>query len=163
MRTISTLCLMVAVVVLASCATTGTTVVSRQRLDKDAAGTLAYERIVVTSSVRNFTQADLDQLKEAVLARVRQPVDGGVPATLQLAVTDYSTGGSKMIVSVRVVGAAGKLYAEFDVWQIANTVMGMVDRRSSDINAIADAVARSLMPVSFAAPPATVDSRDFGS
>ncbi len=162
MRIVSIICLMVAVVVLASCGTTATTIVSRQRLDKDAAGKLAYERIAVTSSVRQFTQADLDQLKEAVLARVRQPVDGGVPMTLQLAVTEYSTGGSKMIVKVRVVDAAGKVYAEFAVYQTANTVMGMVDRRSSDINAVADAVARSLLPIS-AAPPANVDARDYGS
>ena len=162
MRTVSILSLMVAVVLLASCATTATTVVTRQRLDRDAAGKLAFERIAVTSSVRQFTQEDLDQLSGAVLARVRQPVDGGVPVTLALAVTDYTTGGSTMIVSVRVMGAAGKLHAEFDVYQTANTLMGTVDRRSSDINAVADAVARSLMAIP-AVPPATVDARNFGS
>ncbi len=162
MRTITVFSLMVAVVLLASCGTTATTVVTRQRLDKDAAGKLAYERVVVTSSVRQFTQADLDQLKGAVLERVRQPADGGVPATLQLAVTDYGTGGSKMVVGVRVMGSAGKLYAEFDVYQTANTVMGALDQRASVINAVADAVARSLMAIP-AAPPATVDARDFRS
>ena len=162
MRTISILYLMVAVVMLASCATSGTTIVSRQRLDKDAAGKLAYERIAVTSSVRQLTQGDLDQLRSAVLARVQQPVDGGVPVTLQLVVTDFSTGGSKMIVSVRAMGAAGKLYAEFDVYQTANTMMGVIDQRSSAINAVADAVARSLSAIS-AAPPASVDARNFGS
>ena len=162
MRTISFLYLMVSVVVLASCGTTATTIVSRQRLDKDAAGKLAYEHVDVTTSARQFTQGDLDQLRGAVLARVRQPVDGGVPVTLQLAVTDYSTDGSRTVVRVRVMDAAGKLYAEFDVYQTANAVMGVVYQRSSDINAVADAVARSLMPIS-AAPPATVDTRDFGS
>jgi len=162
MRTISILCLMVAAALLASCGTTATTIVSRQRLDKDAAGKLAYERVAVTSSVRQFTQGDLDQLRDAVLARVPQPVDGGVPVTLQLAVTDYSTGGSKMVVTVRVMDAAGRSYAQFDVYQTANTMLGAVDQRSSDINAVADAVARSLMAIS-AAPPATVDARNFGS
>jgi hypothetical protein len=153
---------MVAVVLLASCATAGTTIVSRQRLDKDAAGKLAFERIAATSSVRQFTQADLDQLRGAVLARVHQSVDGGVPVTLSLTVTDYRTGGSKLIVSVRVTNAAGKLLAEFDVYQAANTLMGTIDQRSSGINAVADAVARSLMAIP-AAPPATVDARNYGS
>ncbi len=90
------------------------------------------------------------------------PSDGGVPVTLQLAVTEFSTGGGRMIVRVRVLDAAGKLYAEFDVHQTANTVMGMIDQRASVINAVADAVARSLMPIS-AAPPAIMDARDFGS
>jgi len=162
MRTISILCLMVAAALLASCGTTATTIVSRQRLDKDAAGKLAYERVAVTSSVRQFTQGDLDQLRDAVLARVPQPVDGGVPVTLQLAVTDYSAPGSKLVVRVRVMDAAGRSYAQFDVYQTANTMLGAVDQRSSDINAVADAVARSLMAIS-AAPPATVDARNFGS
>jgi hypothetical protein len=162
MRTISILYLMVAVVLLASCAATGTTVVSRQRLDQDAAGKLAFERIAVTSSARQFTQGDLDQLRAAVLSRVQQPADGGVPVTLQLAVTDYSTGGSRMTVRVRVTGAAGKSYAEFDVYQTANTLMGTIDQRSSDINAVADAVVRSLMAIPIA-PPATMDARNFGS
>ena len=162
MRTISILCLMLAAVVLTSCGTAGTTIVSRQRLDKDAAGKLAYERVAVTSSTRQFTQGDLDQLRGAVLARVRQPVDGGMPVTLQLEVTDYGTGGSKMVVRVRVMDAAGKSYAEFDVYQTANTLLGAIDQRASVINAVADAVARSLVAI-FAAPPATVDARDFGS
>ena len=162
MRTISILYLMVAAALLASCGTTATTIVSRQRLDKDAAGKLAYERVAVTSSVRQFTQGDLDQLRDAVLARVPQPVDGGVPVTLQLAVTDYSAPGSKLVVRVRVMDAAGRSYAQFDVYQTANTMLGAVDQRSSDINAVADAVARSLMAIS-AAPPATVDARNFGS
>ena len=162
MRTISILWLMVAAVLLASCGTTATTIVSRQRLDKDAAGKLAYERVAVTSSVRQFTQGDLDQLRDAVLARVPQPVDGGVPVTLQLAVTDYSAPGSKLVVRVRVMDAAGRSYAQFDVYQTANTMLGAVDQRSSDINAVADAVARSLMAMP-AAPPATVDVRNYGS
>ena len=162
MRMTSILCLMVAVVLLASCGTTATTIVSRQRLDQDAAGKLAYERVAATSSARQFTQGDLDQLRGAVLARVRQPLDGGVPVTLQLAVTDYGTGGSKMIVRVRVTDAAGKSYAEFDVYQTANTLMGALDQRASVINAVADAIARSLMAISVA-PPATVDARDYGS
>lgn len=162
MRTMHILCLMVAVVLLASCGTTATTIVSRQRLDKDAAGKLAYERVAVTSSARQFTQADRDQLRSAVLERVRQPEDGARPVTLLLAVTDYGTGGSKLAVSVRVMDAAGKLYTEFDVYQTANTVMGAIDQRASVINAVADAVARSLMAMP-AAPPATVDARDFGS
>ena len=162
MRTITILYLTVAVVLLASCATAGTTIVSRQRLDSDAAGKLAFERVAVTSSVRQLTQADLDQLRDAVLARVPQAVDGGVPVTLQLAVTDYSTGGSKMIVSVRVIDSARKLYAEFSVHQTANTLMGTIDQRSSVINAVADAVARSLMAIP-AAPPATMDARNFGA
>ena len=162
MRTISVLCLMLAVALLTSCGTTGTTIVSRQRLDKDAAGKLAYERVAVTSSVRQFTQSDLDQLRDAVLARVPTPVDGGVPVTLQLAVTDYGAGGSKMVVRISVMDAAGRSYAQFDVYQTANTVMGAVDQRLSDINAVADAVARSLMAIP-AAPPATVDPHNFGS
>ena len=162
MRRTSILHSMLAVAVLASCATASTTIVSRQRLDKDFAGKLAYERIDATSSVRLFTQGDLDQLRDAVLARVQQPADGGVPVRLQLAVTDYGAGGSKMIVSVRVVDAAGKSYAQFDVYQTANTMMGALDQRSSDISAVADAVARSLMSIS-AAPPATLDVRNFGS
>ena len=95
MRTMTILSLTVAVVLLASCATTGTTIVSRQRLDSDFAGKLAFERVAVTSSVRQLTQADLDQLRDAVLARVPQPVDEAVPVTVQLAVTDFSTGGSQ--------------------------------------------------------------------
>jgi hypothetical protein len=162
MRTISILTLMVAVVVLASCATSGTTIVNRQRLDKDVAGKLAYERVVVTSSVRPFTQGDVDQLRDAVLARVQQPADGGVPVTLQLVVTDFGTGGSKMIVNVRAMDAAGKSYAEFDVYQTASTVMGLIDRRSSVINAVADTVARSLSAIP-SAPAATMDTRNFGS
>jgi hypothetical protein len=85
-----------------------------------------------------------------------------VPVTLQLAVTDYSTDGSKMVVSVRVIGAARKLYAEFSVHQTANTLMGTIDQRSSVIKAVADAVARSLMAIP-AAPPAAMDARDFGA
>jgi hypothetical protein len=162
MRTISILYLMLAAALLSSCGTTATTIVSRQRLDKDAAGKLAYARVAATSSVRQFTESDLDQLRDAVLARVPQPVEGGVPVTLQLTVTDYSAGGSKMVVRVRVMDAAGQSYAQFDVYQTANTVMGVVDQRSSDINAVADAVARSLMAIS-APPPATVDARNFGS
>jgi ADP-ribose pyrophosphatase YjhB (NUDIX family) len=69
MRTISILYLTAVVALLASCGTTATTIVTRLRLDKDAAGKLAYERIAVTSSVRQFTQRDLDQLRDAVLAR----------------------------------------------------------------------------------------------
>jgi len=153
---------MLAVAVLTSCGTTATTIVSRQRLDKDVVGKLAYERVAVTSSVRQFTQGDLDQLRDAVLARVPQPVDGGVPVTLQLAVSDYGAGGSKLVVRISVMDAAGRLYAQFDVYQTANTMMGAIDQRSSDINAVADAVARSLMAIS-AAPPATVDARNFGS
>ena len=103
MRMISILYLIVAVVLLASCGTTATTIVSRQRLDQDAAGKLAYERVAATSSARQFTQGDLDQLRGAVLARVQQPANGGVPVSLQLVVTDYITGGSKMTVSVRVM------------------------------------------------------------
>ena len=162
MRTISIFYLTVAVVLLASCRTSGTTIVTRQRLDADTAGKLAFERITVTSAARQLTQGDLDQLRDAVLARVPQPVDGGVPVTIQLAVTDYSTGGSKMIVSVRVIDAARKLYAEFSVHQTANTLMGTIDQRSSVINAVADAVARSLMVIP-AAPPATIDARNFGA
>jgi len=160
MRAMTTLYLTVAVAVLASCGTAGTTIVSRQRLASDAAGKLAFERIAVTSSVRQLTQADLDQLKDAVLARVYQPADGGVPVTLQLAVTEYGTGGSKMIVRVRVMSAARKLYAEFIVHQTANTLMGTIDQRSSVINAVADAVAQQLMAIP-AAPPATMDARDY--
>lgn len=162
MRTSSILSLMVAAVLLASCASTGTTVVSRQRLDRDAAGKLAFERVAVTSSVRQFTQADLDQLRGAVLALVRQPADGGVPVTVHLVVNEYRPGGSKMLVSVRVIGAAGKSYAEFDVYQSANTLLGTIDQRASGINAVADAVARSLMAI-YAAPPATLNARDYGS
>jgi hypothetical protein len=162
MRTISILYAMLAVALLASCATAATTIVTRQRLDKESAGKLAYERIDATSSVRRFTQVDLDQLRDAVLARVQQPVGGGLPVTIQLAVTDYGAGGSKMIVSVRVVDAAGKSHAQFDVYRTANTVMGALDQRSSDISAVADAVARSLMAIS-APPPATMDARNYGS
>jgi hypothetical protein len=162
MRAIGILHSMLVVALLASCATAATTIVTRQRLDKDFAGKLAYERIDATSSVRQFTQADLDQLGNAVLARVPQRVDGGMPVTLQLSVTDYGAGGSKMVVRVRVVDAAGKSYAQFDVYRTANTVMGAIDQRSSDISAVADAVARSLMAIS-AAPPAAMDARDFGS
>ena len=162
MRTTSALCSILALALLTSCGTTGTAIVNRQRLDPEAAGKLAYERVAVTSSVRQFTQGDLDQLREAVVARVPHPVGGGVPVTLQLAVTDYREGGSKMIVSISVVDAAGRSYAQFDVYQSANTVMGAFDRRSSDINAVADAVARSLMSIS-APPPAAVDARNYGS
>lgn len=162
MRTISTLCLTVAVVLLASCGSSGTMVVTRQRLDSDAAGKLAFERVVVTSSVSQLTQGDLDQLKDAVLARVPQAADGGVPVTIQLTVTDYSTGGSKMIVGVRVTSATRKLYAEFSVHQTANTLMGTIDQRSRVINAVADTVARSLMTLP-AAPPATMDVRNYGA
>jgi len=153
---------MLAAALLSACGTTGTTIVSRQRLDKDDAGKLAYARVAATSSVRQFTESDLDQLRDAVLARVPRPVEGGVPVTLQLTVSDYSAGGSKMVVKVRVMDAAGRSYAQFDVYKTANTLMGVVDQRSSTINAVADAVARDLMVIS-APPPATVDARNFGS
>jgi hypothetical protein len=162
MRTIFILYLMLAAALLSACGTTATTLVSRQRLDKDVAGKLAYARVAATSSVRQFTESDLDQLRDAVRARVPQPVEGGVPVTLQLTVTEYGAGGSKMVVKVRVMDAAGQSYAQFDVYQTANTMMGVVDQRSSDINAVADAVARSLMAIS-APPPASVDARNFGS
>lgn len=161
-RTISLFCSMLAVALLASCGTAATNIVTHQRLDKDSAGKLAYERIEASSSVRQFTPGDVDQLRDAVRARVPQPADGAMPVTLQLAVTDYGAGGSKMIVRVRVIDAAGKSYAQFDVYRSANTVMGMIDQRSSDINAVADLVARSLMVIS-PAPPATLDARDYGS
>jgi hypothetical protein len=162
MRTISILYLMLAAALLSACGTTATTIVSRQRLDKDAAGKLAYARVAATSSVRQFTESDLDQLRDAVLERVPRPVEGAVPVTLQLTVTDYGAGGSKLVVRVRVMDAAGRSYAQFDVYRTANTVMGVVDQRSSVINAVADAVAQSLMVIS-APPPATVDTRNFGS
>jgi hypothetical protein len=162
MRTIPILCSTVAIVLLVACGTTDTTVVTRQRLDRDFAGKLAYERVEATSSVRQFTQADLDQLKAAVRERVPQPADGGVPVTVYLAVSDYGAGGSKMIVRVRVADAAGRPYAQFDIYETANTVMGALDQRSSVINAVADGVARSLTAIS-AAPPATLDPRNYGS
>ena len=162
MRAVSVSCLMLAAALLTSCGTAGTTIVNRQRLDKDVVGKLDYKRIVATSSVWQFTQKDLDQLREAVLARVPQPADGGVPVELQLAVNQYTSGGSRMLVKVRVLDAAGKSYAEFDVYRTANTLMGVIDQRTSSINAIADAVARSLAAIS-AAPPAVLDARDYGS
>ena len=162
MRTIAILYLMLAAALLSACGTTATTIVSRQRLDKDAAGKLAYARVAAASSVRQFTESDLDQLRDAVLARVPRPVEGAVPVTLQLTVTDYGAGGSKLVVRVRVMDTAGRSYAQFDVYRTANTVMGVVDQRSSVINAVADAVAQSLMVIS-APPPATVDTRNFGS
>ena len=67
-----------------------------------------------------------------------------------------------MVVSVRVTDASRKLYAEFSVIQTANTLMGTIDQRSSVINAVADAVARSLMAIP-TAPPATMDARNFGA
>jgi len=162
MRAIPVLCSTVAVALLAACGATATTIVTRQRLDRDFAGKLACERVEATSSVRQFTQADLDQLKEAVRERVPQPVDGGVPVTVHLAVSDYGAGGSKMTVRVRVTDAAGRPYAQFDIYETANTVMGALDQRASVINAVADGVARSLMAVS-APPPATLDPRNYGS
>lgn len=162
MRTMTLLYLTVAVLLLSSCGTSGTMVVSRQRLDSEVAGKLAFERVAVTSSVRQLTQADLDQLRDAVLARVPRPVGDEVPVTIELTVIDYGTGGSKMIVSVRVVDAARKLYAEFRVHQTANTLMGTIDQRSSVITAVADAVAQQLMAIP-AAPPATMDARNFGA
>jgi len=162
MRPIPSLCSITAIALLAACGTTATTIATRQRLDRDFAGKLAYERVEATSSVRQFTQSDLDQLKAAVRERVPQSADGGVPVTVHLAVSDFGAGGSKMIVRVRVADAAGKPYAQFDIYETANTLMGALDQRSSVINAVADGVARSLMAIS-AAPPATLDPRNFGS
>lgn len=164
MRTISVLCGMLAAALLASCATMATTtIVTRQRLDQDFVGKLAYENVDASSVDRRFTPGDLDQLKEAVRARVPQPADGGVPVTLRLAVTDYGAGGGKMVVAVQVVDAGGKSYARFDVYQTANTALGaVVDQRSSVINAIADGVARALMAMPVA-PPSTLDARNYGS
>ncbi|MFO1313964.1 MAG: hypothetical protein U1F58_00025 [Burkholderiales bacterium] len=154
---------MLALVLLTSCAGMQSTVVFRMRLDKEFAGKLAFTGIEAQSSVRRFTQADLDQLKEAVRARAPQPASGGVPVTIQMTVTDYGPGASGMTVAVRVVDAAGKLYAQFDVHQTANAVLGTVyDQRSSVINAVADRVAYSLMALPSAPAPA-IDARDYGS
>lgn len=161
MRITHTLCSLLAVALLASCGGMESTVVSRQRLDKAYAGKLSFEKVEATTSIRRFTQADLDQLKEAVRARAPQPASGGVPVTIHLAVTEYGPNASKMVVAVRVVDAAGKLYAQFDVYQTANTVLGAVyDQRSSVINAVADRVAYSLMTLPQA--PATMDARNYG-
>ena len=54
-------------------------------------------------------------------------IRSGAATALQLVVTDYTTGGSKIIVRVRVMDAAGKLHAEFDVYQSANTLMGTLN------------------------------------
>ena len=163
MRIARTFGAMLALALLASCAGTQGTVVTRTRLDKDFAGRLAFTTIDAQSSVGRFTQADLDQLKEAVRVRVPQPAGGSVPATIRLTVTDYGPGASNMTVAVRVVDAAGKLYAHFDVRQTGSAVLGTVyDQRSAVINAVAERVAYSLMAIPAAPTPAT-DTRDYGS
>lgn len=152
-----------ALVLLTSCASMQGTVVTRTRLDKEVAGRLAYTAIDAQSSVGRFSQADLDQLKEAVRVRVPQPAGGAVPVTIRLTVTDYGPGASNMTVAVRVVDATGKLYAHFDVRQTGSAVLGTVyDQRSSVINAVAERVAYSLMALPAAPAPAT-DTRDYGS
>jgi hypothetical protein len=162
MRILTTLGSLLAIALLTSCGGMESTVVSRTRLDKELAGKLAFERVEATTSIRRFTQADLDRLKEAVRARAPQPVSGGVPVTIHLAVTEYGPNASKMVVAVRVVDAAGKLYAQFDVYQTASAVLGTIyDQRSSVIDAVADRVAYSLMAIPQA--PATMDARNYGS
>ncbi len=162
MRTIRSLCALLAIAALASCGTTATTVVSRQRLDRDLAGKLAFESVEVTSSVRRFTQVDLDQLKDAVRERMPPPRDGGMPVTVRLVVNDYGPGASKLVVAVNVVDAAGKTYARFDVYRTASAVLGTVfDQRTSVINAVADGIGQSLMTLPVA-PAQPTNTRDYG-
>jgi hypothetical protein len=162
MRIVHIFNLVLAILALASCGGMESTVVSRQRLDKEFAGKLAFDKVEAETSIRRFTQADLEQLKEAVRTRAPQPASGGVPVTVHLNVTEYGPGASKMVVAVRVVDAAGKVYAQFDVYQTASTVLGVVyDQRSSVIDAVADRVAYSLMTLPQA--PATLDARNYGT
>ena len=162
MPTIRTFGALLAIALLASCGGMETTVVTRQRLDKEFSGKLAFDKVEAETSIRRFTPADLEQLKEAVRARAPQPSSDGVPVTIHLSVTEFGPGGSKMVVAVRVVDAKGKLYAQFDVYQTANTVLGSVyDQRSSVINAVADRVAYSLMTLPQA--PAAMDARNYGT
>ncbi len=163
MRIARTFGWMLVVALLASCAGMQSTVVTRTRLDREFAGRLAFTTIEAQSSVGRFTQADLDQLKEAVRVRAPQSASGDVPVTIRLTVTDYGPGASIMTVAVRVVDATGKLYAHFDVRQTASAVLGTVyDQRSAVINAVADRVAYSLMALP-AAPSPAMDTRDYGS
>lgn len=163
MRIVHTFGWMLALALLASCAGTQSTVVTRTRLDKDFAGRLAFTTIEAQSSVGRFTPADLDLLKEAVRARAPQPASGGVPVTIRLTVTDYGPGASNMSVAVRVVDTTGKLYAHFDVHQTGSAVLGtLYDQRSSVINAVADRVAYSLMAIP-STPTPVMDTRDYGS
>ncbi len=163
MRIVPTFGWMLAIVLLTACAGTQSAVVTRVRLDKEFAGRLAFTRIEAQSSVGRFTQADLDQLREAVHARASQPASGGVPVTIRLTVTDYATDASRLAVAVRVVDAAGKLYAHFDVRQTASELLGAVyDQRTWVINAVADRVAYALTAQPLAPAPA-IDARDYGS
>ena len=163
MRIVPTFGWMLAIVLLTSCAGTQGIVVTKTRLDKEFAGRLAFTRIEARSSVGRFTQADLEQLREAVRARAPQSASGDVPVTIELTVTDYAPGASRLTVAVRVVDASGKLYAHFDVRQTASEVLGAVyDQRTSVINAVADRVAYSLMALP-PVPAPVIDARDYGS
>ena len=156
-------CALLALTLLASCGGMNSTLVTQKRLDADLAGKLDFDKVEAATSVRRFTQADLDQLKEAVRTRAPRPANGGVPVTVRLTVMDYTPGAAKMMVSVRVVDAAGKVYADFEVQQTANTVLGVVsDQRSAVIDAIADRIAQALMTMPVA-PPQAIDARNYGT
>lgn len=163
MRHIWTLGATLAVALLASCGGMDSTVVLLKRLDKEYAGKLEFEKVEAATAVRRFTQADLDQLRDAVRARAPQTSNGGVPVIVRLTVTDYAPGAARMMVVVRVADASGKVYAEFEVRQTANAVLGVVyDQRTSVIDAVADRIGQALltMPV---APAQATDARNYGS
>ena len=163
MRIVPTLGSLLALALLTSCAGMQSTVVTRTRLDQEFAGRLAFTRIEAQSSVGRFTQADLGALQAAVRARAPQDASADVPVTIELTVTDYAPGASRLTVAVRVVDARGKLYAHFDVRQTASALVGAVyDQRTSVINAVADRVAYALMALP-RAPAPTIDARDYGS
>ncbi|MFO1306266.1 MAG: hypothetical protein U1F54_21275 [Burkholderiales bacterium] len=139
------------------------TLVTQKRLDADLAGKLDFDKVEAATSIRRFTQADLDQLTEAVRARAPRPANGGVPVTVRLTVVDYAPGAAKMMVAVRVVDGSGKVYADFEVQQTANTVLGVVyDQRTAVIDAIADRIGQALMTMPVA-PPQAIDARNYGT
>ncbi len=163
MRHIWTLCATLALTLLAACGGMNSTLVTQKRLDADLAGKLDFEKVEASTAVRRFTQADLDQLQEAVRTRTPRPASGGLPVTVRLTVTDYAPGAARMMVAVRVVDAAGKVRAEFEVRQTANTVLGVVyDQRTTVIEAVADRIGQALMTMPVA-PPETIDARNYGT
>lgn len=163
MRHIRTPGAILALALLASCGGMNSTLVTQKRLDADLAGKLDFDKVEAATSIRRFTQADLDQLTEAVRARAPRPANGGVPVTVRLTVVDYAPGAAKMMVAVRVVDGSGKVYADFEVQQTANTVLGVVyDQRTAVIDAIADRIGQALMTMPVA-PPQAIDARNYGT
>ncbi|MFO1313628.1 MAG: hypothetical protein U1F41_16365 [Burkholderiales bacterium] len=163
MPSLKAFCATLAIAFLAGCGGMSSTLVTQKRLEADLAGKLDFDKVEAATAIRRFTQADLDQLKEAVRTRAPRPAGGGVPVTVRLTVTDYTPGAARMTVAVRVVDGSGKVYAEFEVHQTANAVLGVVyDQRTAVIDAVADRIGQALMTMPVA-PAERIDARNYGT